>query len=166
MTFQLSHLPANLMTSEDWRELDSAMSHDYAGWTLHELAMDLANREAQLWVITGAETRLLLVTQVVIYPKGRALHLRYLAGRGWFRKLDEINPLLDGLAAMFGCRFITGRFRGTHALRLYEKFGWNAVGIHVCKDLQDGQQRNNHNLQDRSRHRSERGLGEGSSTLH
>lgn len=164
--FRLQHLPSSEMLPGDWELLASAMKHDYAGWDIMSLCSELDTKDAQLWVVEGPSTRLLLVTEVLILPTTKELHLRYLAGEGWFDHLAQIIPLIDQLAAAFGCRFITGRFRGKHALKVYEQFGGKAAGVHIVKDLLNGQQKD-HDHSENGPRSGGRGWPEvGSSTVH
>ena len=164
--FVLQHLSSAKMLPGDWELLGSAMKYDYVGWDVLSLSHELDRKDAQLWEITGPNSRLLLVTEVLILPQARELHLRYLAGEGWFDHLAEIIPLIDQLATVFGCRFITGRFRGKHALRVYEQFGIKPVGVHIMKDLAHGQQKDNDDSKDGPWSRSGIGDQVGSSTIH
>jgi hypothetical protein len=165
-SFILAHLPSGKMLPGDWELLARAMKHDYSGWDVVSLSRDLDSKDAQLWIVEGAETRLLLVTEVLILPHARELHLRYIAGEGWFGHLHHIIPLIDQLAAGFGCRYVTGRFRGKHALKVYEQFGGKAAGVHIVKDLANGQQKDNHHSADGPGSRSRGGNQVGSPTVH
>lgn len=154
------------MLPGDWELLARAMKHDYSGWDVVSLSRDLDSKDAQLWVVEGADTRLLLVTEVLILPHARELHLRYIAGEGWFGHLAQIIPLIDQLAVGFGCRYVTGRFRGKHALKVYEQFGGKATGVHIVKDLEHGQQRDKNDSADGPGSRSGSRAQVGSSTVH
>lgn len=133
--FQLAHLNPHQILPTDWEALDHALAMDYSGYTRFHLSAELDAQQAHIWQIVGADTRLLLVTEVVQMPSGKELHLRYLAGKGWFRHFDEILPLIEQLAAAFNCRFLTGKLRGFHAKSWYRKFGGKPNGVLIVKDL-------------------------------
>lgn len=73
--------------------------------TLEEIAARIASGQAQLW----AGERSAAVTQIVDYPKGRALGL-WLAG-GDLRELRSMLPDIEAWARRQGCiaQYLTGR---------------------------------------------------------
>lgn len=149
--FQLSHLKGKEVTPEDWLNLAKAMAVDYTGYTIYDLGRELDQLQAQIWRITGPDTNILLVTEILIHPAGNELHLRYLAGIGWFKHFEPVFDHIKDLARKFNCRFITGKLRGKHAERWYQAWGVKPSGVWCIRDLKDEQQqKDNDDAMDRS----------------
>lgn len=105
-SIEFEALKLNELNEDDWKCLDKARrSSTFYVFTPIEFADALKDNTYDIWKLRGlpAESQLLILTTVEVYPRDRYLMVHYLSGWGCVEYIPAIKEAAWRLADRLGC---------------------------------------------------------------